>query len=772
MLLRSTDPIAAMLFAFLCLGPVALGQALEHPRLFISPADIPRLRHLCGTSAPESAIAGHGPHGSRAADFGALRMRMAQEFADVMLPGEIAAAAFLHLVAPSDPGDRARLDLIADALNNPPPFGPDRIELALAMDWCWADLSYTARQEFLTSMQQHAQLLQPGDSPLDHARFKEKLVTLMVAVAVDEEDFRSPSWDELRTRVLAAARAYATSTLPRYIEWRGRIPTSPAVAAQEEGDTAILIELLSQVTGRDLWQEHRESVGRWLEHYVLATLPHPALRGPFLRDDGDGGSSTPAAEFAELLPVTAHLIAARTGDPSAATVADDVAGDLGRLDHPGAMLWRWVPIVFELRDIARCDTGRLPPARNLDGAVVFRGGGGPRAAAIWIDTGQPFLRRGQHFDAGHFLIRAGGMLTVDAGADVALEAVSAKGGEQRLGREPDRFRFAQISAASIAHNCMIFADAARVPRWHGQQFLPAGGQRPQEDTCDDFQTALVDQHRQTGRLAAYGQSGSASYAAVDLAPAYDSRTVARYTREFLFLWQRVLVIVDRFEPGNPRVTPVWVVQIPDSPTVNDRALPQSAQIQGLEPDRGVWRLDPDSWLQWGDRDGKLAMRSLAPSARLLNVVGGPADRELIPEGNFKGRTYVGGGADTFERLIKPSSRANSDNAWFRLGSPTQLGSGFADQRLWGRVEIEGQPAASANMFVTVLVINPDAGALPDLALSSRAEMTELRLANGPRSATFSFPVDQEYGGVVEFAGDEARWVLPTEVERDDPLVGR
>lgn len=751
------------------LWSAAAAAAGTHPRLLIGPEDIPRLRQLCGTSAPDAAIAGHGPHGSHADDFRLLRMRMAQEFGDVMLPGEPAAAAFLHVVAPDDPGDRARLDLIANALNNPPLVGPDLLELTLAMDWCWSDLSYTAREEFLTNMLHRAELLQPGDSPLDHERFKPKLVTLMVVVTVDDNDFQSPSWRELRGRVLAAAREYAASTLPRFIAWRGRIPTSPSVAADEESDTALLIELLAQVTGQDLWAQNRETVGRWLEHYVMSPLPHPALGGPFVRDDGDGGAPTPASEYAELLPITAHLIAARTGDPSAAAVADRVTHDMEDLDRSGALLWRWVPMVFELAGVHRCDTARLPRARNLDGAVVFRGGGGPRATAIWIDTAQPFLRRGQHFDAGNFLIRAGGMLTVDAGADVALEALSAKGGKQRLGDRTEPFRFEQFAAASIAHNCMIFSDPARVPRWYGQQFLPGGGQLPHEDTCDDFRTSLADQKRETGKLVAYGQSGGAAYAAIDLAAAYDPRTISRYSREFLFLWERVLVIVDRYEPGNARVTPVWVVQTPEQPTVGGQPLRPDAQVQGLAADRGVWRVDADSWLAWGDRDGRIAMRSLAPDTRLLNVVGGPGTREVIPEGRFKGRTYVGGAADSFERLIEPSSRPNADNAWFKLSAPTQLGPQFGEQHLWGRVEVEGRPTAAGGVFVTVLVINPDNDALPDVALTSDSEHLDLHLSMGSRSATLTLPAGQKTGGRVESSAGATPWNLPTEITADKPL---
>lgn len=735
----------------------------EHPGLLIRPPDVQRLRVVCGTQAPADGVRA----GAYAGDFQLMRARLSQGFGDVVLPGEVAASAFLHLVAPNDPGDRARLDMIASALSRSSAVGPDLLEIALALDWCWHDLSYTARQEFLISMQDWARLLESGDSPLDPAAFRDKLATLAIAVVVDGSDFDSPSWRELRGQIIAAARAYAAETLPHYISWHGGIPTSPATAAQETGDTVALLEVLSRLTGEDLWSIYGPRVGRWLEHDLLSTMPDPELSLPFVRDDGDGGPPTPVAAYAGWQPLTAHLLAARTHSPSAAAVADLVAHQLDNLDRSHALLWRWVPIVFDLHDVPRCDITRLPAARNLDGAVVLRSGGGPTAAAIWIDTGQPFMRRGQHFDVGNFLIRAGGHLTVDAGADISLEAIAAKGGKQRLEHETLPFNFEQFSAATVAHNCLMLADPARVWRWYGRPFYASGGQVPHEGTCRDFRTPLEKQGRRCGKLVGYGSTADAAYVAVDLSPAYDARSARRVMREFLFLWGRALLVVDRVEPVGGRVTPISLVQIPAAPTVAGAPLTASQQIDGLAADRGVWRIETDRWLRWQDRSGSLAMRSLLPPERELRAVGGPAERVAIPHGRNQGRTYVGGGPDTFERLIVPSSQAGAGNAWFVLDTPTHLGPQFGRLPLWGRIEVQAPPGRQATPLVTLFMLNTDAPPAPEVAIAQ--DDIAISLEVGTRQAVVHLKPGLAPGGSIEWVSpDRTPWSLPDRVQPDPP----
>ncbi len=763
--------------AVLCAGlfQISPAHADQHPRLLIKPSDIPRLKHACGIEAPATPTPGRGRSGEFAAEFNALRFYFSQLVGDAVLPGEVPAAAFLHLVNPEDPGDAARLAVINRALSQPAALASDVVESVLALDWCWDALSPAVRVEFLLKMRRNATPLTPADSPLDHRVFREKLAALALALAVDERDEPSPSWAALRQRILEAAKQYFASTFPTYVEWRGLIPTGPAVAAFEENDTALALELAGLLSERDAWDEYHESVGRWMEHYVLAASAHPALRHQFLRDDGSTAPPLPCAKWAALLPLTAHLIAARTRDPAAAHVADRVEAALqSPSTEPRATLWRWVPVVFDLREVPRVDTTRLPHARRLDGAVVLRGGVGPDAAVVWIDAGQPFLRRGQHFDAGHFLIHAGGHLVVEGGDDIEFEATYSKGGLQRLGNERRSFDFAQYLSATIAHNCMLFWDAARVPRWYGRLYAPGGGQAPLERTCTDFATPLEARPRITGKLLAYGQQPAAAYVALDLTSAYDPRTVEQYTREFVFLWGRVLLVIDRAKTTSARIIPTWVVNVPARPRVDDEDLAAAARIAGSDNDAGVWRYDDAQWLHWRDRDGSLWLQSLLPAPRNLAIVGGPAQRLTITEGRHRGKTYVGGDPDSFERLIVPSGRPNAANAWYRLGEPTVLGPQFGVRPHWGRVEIEPADRYPQHLFATALVIaQPTAATAPEIRVEQAGAQITLLVADDAKRARISFPATEVIGGELRVEGAEPRrWTFPSGIGVDEPLPVR
>ena len=473
-----------------------------------------------------------------------------------------------------------------------------------------------------------------------------------------------------------------------------------------------------------------------------------------------------------LQPLTAHLVAARTRDPAAAVVADRVVAAMyGTESTPTVTLWRWVPAVFDLRGVPRADLDRLPNARLMDGAVVLRNTAAPLATSVWIDAGQPFLRRGQHFDAGSFLIRAGGYLVVEGGDDIEFEARHSKGGEQHLGDRGETFDFGQYATASIAHNCLLFWDAARVPHWYGRRFAPSGGQTPIEGTCTDFAAPLDAQSRQTARLLAYGNRDQAAYVALDLAPAYDPRTVEQYTREFVFLWGRVLLVVDRATTANIRAVPTSIVNIPARPTADGADLTPEARVAGSENDAGVWRCDRARRLRWTDRNGGIWFHSLLPADRSLAVVGGPARKLVIAEGPLAGRTYVGGDARSFERLILPANRSKTANAWYRLGRPTLLGPQFAVRPHWGRVEIEPNRHDGRYLFINALVIDEaTAKNAPDITADAGPDGVRISIDLSDARAVLTLPATHAIGGAMRADKPTTfEWTLPEEVAVDPPL---
>ncbi|MFH1746860.1 MAG: heparinase II/III family protein [Planctomycetota bacterium] len=764
------DVVPALLI--LCLG-AAPNFAGTHPTLLLTPDDLPRLRHACGIAGYAEQADPPGRAGRRAREFQTLRSHFAARVDPELLPGELSAAAFLHLIDPDDPLDRQRMSLINSALREPLWATSDAFERLLALDWCWTALEPEARREFILTMRKRAVLLTPADSPLDHRVFRDKLLTLAFAVAIDKQDDPSPSWAHLRACILTAAREYFDATFPTFIRWRGLSPTSPSQGPWEERDTALALELASRLLERDIWDAHRDTVGRWLEHYIFASLSHPALQHHFIRDDSSHAALSPAADWDEMLPLTAHLIAVRTRDPAAAFIASRVEQRLrGPAAEPLALAWQWIPIAFDTAGIPCCDFARLPVARNFQGAVVFRGRHGSMETAIWIEAGQPYLRRGQHFDAGHFLICAGGQLTVGSGEDIAYEAIPTKRGTQHLGNRADPFDFEQYFSASIAHNCLLLHDPVRVPRWHGQRYEPAGGQRTIEGTCTEFQGDLDGHPRQTARQLAYGTQENNAYLALDLQPAYDSRVVSSYTREFIFVHGRILLVLDRVATPRARTELVWVLNLPAPPTVAGHQLADENRVAGGDKNAGIWRYDSSPWLHWINRDGGLWMKSLLPELGSLHVVGGPATKSVITDGPHVGLTYVGGQPDGYEYRVRPVGRNKPENAWYRLGAPTMLGSCFGQTPNWGRLELEpGQPGRQ-HLFVVALVIDSNAETAPPVATVNLAgPSAEINLTVGNEQIKFTLPPGNRLGGFVESTRpDSVPWVLPTRIESDGPLL--
>ena len=757
--------------AALCGAVLALlaGQALggTHPRLLISPADVPRLRYACGVATDYDAANGGRP-GSHVLEFQALRSHSLGRLADDPLPGEISAVAFLHLIEPADPLAAQRLALIERTLRQPGPALVSNLEMVLALDWCWADLPPDARRTFITNLAQSAGLLTAADSPLDHRVFREKLAALAAAALIDEEDESSASWGRMRGVILDAGGEYFRKTFPKFLEWRGLAPTSPTAGPNEENDVALAVEIAGLALGTDAWQEFGPRVGRCLEHYVFASFAHPALQHAFIRDDGTDAPLSPAPRWDELHPLTAHLIALRTGDSAAGFVARRVDQRLrGAAAEPLALPWQWVPIVFDLADVPRCDFSRLPLARNFGGAVVFRSAAGRSETGVWIEAGQPFLRRGQHFDAGHFLIYSGGHLTVSGGDDICLEAVPAKNGEQRLGHSPRPFEFEQYFASAIAHNCLVLQGLLRTERWYGLPYQPLAGQRLIEGTCVDFAGDLDGNPRQTARQIAYGQNADVAYLALDLLPAYESRLASAYTREFLFLDGRALLVVDRLR-GAAQSDPTCVVHIPARPTLDGLELATAEQIAGDGPDAGIWRADQVAWLRWADGDGVAYMTSLLPNPRKLWIVGGPAKSMTVPQGPHAGRVYSGGDPAGFENLIQPAAKRNPQNAWFRLGQPTVLGSGFAQHAHWGRIEIAPAQKANACLFVTLFFIEADRRQAPPVSTEMDGRELRIKFADA-RPATVALRLDDQLGVTVT-RPDGTEWKSPSSIESDASLV--
>ena len=220
-----------------------------------------------------------------------------------------------------------------------------------------------------------------------------------------------------------------------------------------------------------------------------------------------------------------------------------------------------------------------------------------------------------------------------------------------------------------------------------------------------------------------------------------------------------------------RAIPTWVLNLPARPRVDGADLLDTARVAGTTNDGGVWRCDEAKWVHWTDRDGGLWLTAPLPAPKCLRVVGGPARKLVLKDDRYAGRTYVGGDADSFERLIIPAERHGARNAWYRLGEPTLLGPEFGKTPHWGRIEIEPTQHDAPIVFLTVLITDrADAERAPTVDYKSEDDGIVVRLRAGDDQATLRLPSAAQTGGAIELGGSRpVTWTLPSDVQPDEPL---
>lgn len=779
--------IPLVLFAF------GVAIAGDHPRLLLDRNHLAALRHHCGVKRLGTGGAGSdspfGKFGAGGLDYARLKRHAAAPAGDFLPSGDLAATAFVVMTEPENPVARQCAELTATRLTQPLTVITDVFELALALDWAWELIPASARVEFIRNVRERASPLSAGDSPLDARRFREKLGWLAAAIVIDDADDPATTWRSIRARILDGAKSYFDGPFGLFLRARGPTPTSPATAAEEECLTMLALELARHVPGAKSWDSYGPDVARWMEHYLLADMQREHARGApamqVIRDDGVLRPLTPAPRPEKFHPITSALLAARTRDPVAALVADRVraAMNAGETSPTVAVsAWLWSSLVFRFDDVPRADPEYTPAIRDLDGAVVLNGGPMAREVGVfdpaadvllWIEAGQPVLRRGQHFDAGHFVLRtATDWLTAQSGDGVALEAIPSKNGAQMLGTPGEVFDIEQFECATISHNGLVIWDVAQVPKWYGANYVPRGGQRVIEGTCTDFSAPAIAA-RETGEILAAGACDRAAYAALDLRRAYEPRQAASYCREFLLLWGRVLVIVDRVKLGKTATDPICVFQLPVRPTVDRAELPAEKRLAGTDNAAGFWNLRDAETVAWNMGTVGVVLSPLYPKGRIVNVIGGPGASSRITEIPFAGVTYVGGGANTFERIVNPAQRERPRNVWYRLGQPTILmgatgpeGAFSAALPLhWGRVEIGPAKRANEIVFVNVMCVLSGREAPPVATAEEGGTMLRMVIEWSGLTAEMDISSGMEVGGSVRFVGANARsWRLPTERE--------
>ena len=753
------------------LTTAALGQ---EPRLLIAPADAPALKIKCGL-APDVEVRGSGNRFARyAGDFGALQAHFSNPLGGIALPGELMAAAFLELVDPTGPQADLRRQWLADQLAEPDWLVSDPLELVIAFDWAYDALPSTSREKFLTALETQVLELEAEDSPLAPREFRLALAGLALAQALDQRDQARGRWLAVRQRVIADAERYVADVLPNFIAYRGAAPRTPAGAADEELLTALLVEFADPIVDASLWDQHGPALGRWLEHYLLQPVPLQGTLSQLPRDAGNGGQDLPAGDYTALYPITAHLVATRTGYPAARRVANRVTAAL-RAAKPetAARAWRFIPIVFDLAEMDEPLAPGLPlGTRNLGNAIVSRQDDATMTC-VWLETPELYLDARESIDAGHFLLYHGGLLTGRGIDDVAALATSAHNGGQYLGRRQLSFDIDQYRIAPLAHNCMVFADPVLQPEWRGRDYLVAGGHRLFPQTNTNYQTPKIAHPNRLAELRAYATQPGASYVALDLRTMYHPRLLKSYTREFFLLLDRLLVVVDRYETVNLRTVPAAIFQLPVQPEAGQQPLAITAQTSGYSPNAGIWRYTPASWISWQVGTGRAFFRHLDPDDSELYVVGGPGEHRVIGEDPAARQTYVGGDPQGFERLIELATAQREQNAWYRLGRVPDAGPALGLPH-WGRIEVHPRKHTRPVRLISLIAFG-NAGTMlkPPSVVTLRDpdETVRLVVSLGERTALLALPGGDRLGGTVtlELSDDRLEWSVPIRVQPTLPF---
>ncbi|MEE8170226.1 MAG: heparinase II/III family protein, partial [Phycisphaerae bacterium] len=503
--------------------------------------------------------------------------------------------------------------------------------------------------------------------------------------------------------ILDAAAEYFENTLIQYVvQLRGRAPAA-SLQPDFEADVLYAAELWDAYTDGRFWPRLAPVLRDACDGYYWCDSHWSGLFDALHHDHGTASPDAPGLGQSALAAGAADLLAMRTqsmiagwyaGRPAPVAVRNLDIRQVNRL---------WQRIVYDRGGSESSDPFDAPLARNLDnGWIVMRSNWRPGATVVTFDAGQPYWLNRQHYDAGQFQIIRKGRLAPDSGDDVLTEAVPVRGGRQGIGAEDDDFE--RYAAATVAHNCLLIRDPRNRLRMARRGWRALGNQRLIDGDWTDVASGIDGTDRQTGRLIAFETNAYYSYAACDLAPAYDAGAVHLYDRHLLFVGGRWLFVLDRVVTARPDIVKTWLLHLPNRPLLDGRDMDSQYRRKGDNNAAGVWQpASFEGWLSTDAGDGRLYVRTLLPEQRRWHLVGGPQRRLEIEQGAGRGTSYVGGEQDGFEYRLQPASAGSGSNAWFRLGKPLALGRAFGVGSNWGRLEVEPMNVAAEHSFVHMLV---------------------------------------------------------------------
>lgn len=700
----------------------------HRPRLLIGRGDLPALRLRC--------------HSEYADTFHKYVTYVRQGLSGARAAGTLYGPAFCHLVL----GELTRPDefttYLAEQLTRPERWRLPSDDMIVAADWCWEALSDDARDAIGQHLRGLLAAVEPEQNPFDHLRMHREICGLGAAVVLHRRAELAKVHSTDQAVLVQAALDYARTTLARTLQARGVMPTGGTNGIWEEADACLLVEWLHWATGEPIWEELAGTLGRCCEHYFYAQADTGVIQHGWVHDEGTHIPPEPGVARPGAVAAVPFVLAARTGEPSAGWYACRRARAITASNpRPEDLDDFWALAIYYRPEHPTADRQACPLARNFGGGwVAMRSSWLPNTTLVLFDVGQPFWRARRHFDAGQFQILRCGRLAIDSGDDVTFQATPRYRGDQYMHDQSGDWE--QYFQSTIAHNCVTVERPGHRPRRYGQPWPATGNQRLIEHDYRDFDKPIEKTDRVTGHLLAFETNAAYSYAAADLAAAYELKTLLAYTRQVLLLHPGPVVVIDRVAArrGGQRIT--WHCHFANPPLIDGEPPPETWRLAGKGA-AGIWQTSARGrWLQVDESQGRLYLQTLLPGDATWTLIGGPAKEQRVADGPHAGLPYVGGQGDGYEHWLLAGNRPGGVNAWYRLGRPADLGPQFGAGRSWGRIDVQPAQPDQVVLFVHLLwAQGRDSARRPEVAFATDGDTGLLRMTLEGKPALFRLALD-------------------------------
>jgi len=291
---------------------------------------------------------------------------------------------------------------------------------------------------------------------------------------------------------------------------------------------------------------------------MFESLPGMNERGlPAMVPSGDSGGGRFTWERDQALASRRILASYYRDDPG----HQAVAGFNRRFESCGYPANAYKDFLWRDDDVPASDLDRhrLSHVSLGAGRAISRSSWADDATVLFFSCGPRFTAH-QHLDAGHFSIYKRGELAGDGGQFYSFATPHEAGYLLR----------------SIAHSTMLVYDPNE--RWpdirlsgvHGND----GGQHHNWPHHNGSVTtpAEWEANRElydVARIIAFQDTGDVVYTAGDASDAYDSRKLASFVRQILFIRPATFVICDRVTSTDPSFRKTWLLQASRTPTRRD-----------------------------------------------------------------------------------------------------------------------------------------------------------------------------------------------------------